>query len=230
MLLDTVHISTQANISNVEAVEFYAVYADVMVLARELSLMQVKDMAREIRRRDIRGPGGEFVRLEIFAHGALCMAVSGKCYLSLHSHYASANRGACVQNCRRSYIVTDKEEGIEFEIENENIMSAKDLCTIDLLDKIIDSGTRVIKIEGRGRASPQQNVTGKLWTLFMQEPTPKKKLNPGKFSSVLFIIGVFGMDITWGERWVSGVMLMDPKQQRKKYTLQKVSSITINFR
>ncbi len=158
-----VHISTQANISNVEAVEFYAVYADVMVLARELSLMQVKDMAREIRRRDIRGPGGEFVRLEIFAHGALCMAVSGKCYLSLHSHYASANRGACVQNCRRSYIVTDKEEGIEFEIENENIMSAKDLCTIDFLDKIIDSGTRVIKIEGRGRASEYVYTTTKCY-------------------------------------------------------------------
>ena len=141
-----VYISTQANISNVEAVEFYAVYADVMVLARELSLMQVKDMA-----------------MEIFAHGALCMAVSGKCYLSLHSHYASANRGACVQNCRRSYIVTDKEEGIEFEIENENIMSAKDLCTIDFLDKIIDSGTRVIKIEGRGRASEYVYTTTKCY-------------------------------------------------------------------
>lgn len=147
-----VHISTQANVSNIDTVEFYANFADVIVLARELSLMQVAEISREIKRRNITGPSGKLVELEIFAHGALCMAVSGKCYLSLHSNFASANRGACVQNCRRSYIVQDKEEGIEFEVDNEFIMSAKDLCTIDFIDKILDAGVNVLKIEGRGRA------------------------------------------------------------------------------
>lgn len=147
-----IHISTQANVSNIDTVEFYANFADVVVLARELSLMQVADISREIKRRNITGPSGNLIELEIFAHGALCMAVSGKCYLSLHSHFASANRGACIQNCRRSYVVTDKEDGIEFEIDNEFIMSAKDLCTIDFIDKILDAGVSVLKIEGRGRS------------------------------------------------------------------------------
>ncbi|MGV3705857.1 MAG: peptidase U32 family protein [Arcticibacter sp.] len=148
-----VHISTQANISNIDTLEFYAAYADVMVMARELSLMQVSNITRDIERRKITGPSGELVRVEIFAHGALCMAVSGKCYLSLHSDFASANRGACIQNCRKSYIVTEKEHGTEFEIDNEYIMSAKDLCTIDFLDKILDAGVSVLKIEGRGRSA-----------------------------------------------------------------------------
>ena len=148
-----VHISTQANICNIETVEFYAEYADVMVLARELTLSQTTAIIREIERRQVKGPSGKLVEIEIFAHGALCMAVSGKCYLSLHSHYASANRGACIQNCRREYIVTDKEEGIELAIDNEYIMSAKDLCTIDFLDQVINSGVKVLKIEGRGRAA-----------------------------------------------------------------------------
>ncbi len=147
-----IHISTQANVSNIDTVEFYANFADVIVLARELSLMQVADISREIKRRNIIGPSGKLIELEIFAHGALCMAVSGKCYLSLHSNFASANRGACIQNCRRSYIVTDKEDGVEFEIDNEFIMSAKDLCTIDFIDKILDAGVSVLKIEGRGRS------------------------------------------------------------------------------
>ncbi|MBL7887967.1 MAG: U32 family peptidase [Bacteroidia bacterium] len=148
-----VHISTQANISNIDSIEFFADYADVMVMARELSLKQVAAITREIKRRNITGPSGELVRVEIFAHGALCMAVSGKCYLSLHSNFASANRGACIQNCRRNYVVIDKEEGVEFEIDNEYIMSAKDLCTIDFLDKVIDAGVTVLKIEGRGRSA-----------------------------------------------------------------------------
>jgi putative protease len=148
-----VHISTQANISNIDTIEFYSTYADVMVMARELSLKQVADITREIKRRDITGPSGKPVRIEIFGHGALCMAISGKCYLSLHSNFASANRGACIQNCRKSYIVTDKEEGTEFEIDNEYIMSAKDLCTIGFLDQVIDSGIVVLKIEGRGRSA-----------------------------------------------------------------------------
>ena len=148
-----VHVSTQANISNIESIEFFAPYADVMVMARELSLMQVASITREIKRRNIVGPSGELVRVEIFAHGALCMAVSGKCYMSLHSNFASANRGACIQNCRKNYIVIDKEDGVEFEIDNEYIMSAKDLCTIDFIDKVIDAGTTVLKIEGRGRSA-----------------------------------------------------------------------------
>lgn len=147
-----VHISTQANITNIETVRFYAHFADVMVLARELSLKQIKEIAREINQKQITGPSGNLVRLEIFVHGALCMAVSGKCYLSLHTHNASANRGACMQNCRRTYEVTDKEDGHSFEIDNEYIMSPKDLCTIDFIDQILDAGVSILKIEGRGRA------------------------------------------------------------------------------
>lgn len=149
----TIHISTQANITNIDTVEFYADYADVMVMARELSLMQVEAINREIVRRNITGPSGKLVRTEVFGHGALCMAVSGKCYLSLHTHFSSANRGACVQNCRHSYIVTTKEDGIELEIDNEYIMSASDLCTIDFLDKVAAAGVAVLKIEGRGRSA-----------------------------------------------------------------------------
>ncbi len=147
------HISTQANVSNLDTVAFFAAFADVVVLARELSLKQVAEIARGIEKQQIKGPSGKLVKLEIFAHGALCMAVSGKCYLSLHSHFASANRGACIQNCRRSYVVMDKDEGVEFEIDNEYIMSAKDLCTIGFLDQIIDAGVGVLKIEGRGRSA-----------------------------------------------------------------------------
>ena len=147
------HISTQANVTNIETVEFYAAFANVMVLSRELSLRQVAEIAKEIERRQIKGPAGELVKLEVFAHGALCMAVSGKCYLSLHSNNASANRGACIQNCRKEYMVTSKEDGVELEIDNEYIMSAKDLCTIGFLDKIIESGVSILKIEGRGRSA-----------------------------------------------------------------------------
>lgn len=148
-----IHISTQANVSNIDSIEFFSAFADLVVLARELSLKQVAFIASEIKRRNITGPSGNLVRIEIFVHGALCMAVSGKCYMSLHSHFASANRGACIQNCRRNYIVIDKEEGLEFEVDNEYIMSAKDLCTIDFVDKIINAGVTVLKIEGRGRSA-----------------------------------------------------------------------------
>lgn len=147
------HVSTQANISNIESVEFYSAYADAVVLARELSLMQVAAITKEIKRRDIKGPSGQLIQVEIFAHGALCMAISGKCYMSLHSNFASANRGACIQNCRKSYVVIDKEDGVEFEVDNEYIMSAKDLCTIEFLDQIIDAGVSIVKIEGRGRSA-----------------------------------------------------------------------------
>lgn len=153
------HISTQSNVTNVESVEFYSAFADVMVLSRELSLRQVAEISRQIEKRQIKGPSGKLVRLEVFAHGALCMAVSGKCYLSLHSNNSSANRGACIQNCRKSYIVTSTEDGQELEIDNEYIMSAKDLCTIGFIDKIIDSGVSILKIEGRGRSADYVDTT-----------------------------------------------------------------------
>ena len=146
-----VHISTQVNVSNIEAVRFYAQFADVMVLARELNMEQVAKISRAIERDDIRGPRGERVRLEMFCHGALCMAVSGKCYMSLHEMNSSANRGACNQICRRAYTVRDKETGEELEIDNQYIMSPKDLKTIHFLNKMVDAGVRVLKIEGRAR-------------------------------------------------------------------------------
>ncbi len=146
-----VHISTQVNVTNIETVRFYSHFADVMVLARELSLKQMKAICDGIEKEQIKGPSGELIQVEVFSHGALCMAVSGKCYLSLHSHNSSANRGACIQNCRRTYTVTD-EEGNQLEIDNEYIMSPKDLCTIDFLDQLLDTGIVVMKIEGRGRA------------------------------------------------------------------------------
>ncbi len=148
-----VHISTQLNISNIEAVAFYAAWADVVVLARELTLPQVRAIHEQIIKRDIRGPGGELVRIEMFVHGALCMATSGKCYLSLHEAWKSANRGECRQLCRRSYRVTDVETGTELVVENPQVMSPKDLCTIGFLDKMIEAGVTVLKIEGRARSA-----------------------------------------------------------------------------
>jgi len=147
-----VHISTQLNITNIETIKFYSLFADTMVLSRELSLRQVKNITAQIEKEEIKGPNGNLVEIEIFGHGALCMAVSGKCYLSLHSHNSSANRGACKQNCRKKYTVIDQETGFEIELDNEYMMSPKDLCTIDFLDQVIDSGIQVLKIEGRGRA------------------------------------------------------------------------------
>lgn len=148
-----VHISTQCNITNYEVVRFYAQYADVVVLAREVDLEQVQAIHRQIVENDLRGPKGELIQIEMFSHGALCMAVSGKCYLSLHERNASANRGACNQICRRAYTVKDRDNEIELDIENEYIMSPKDLCTIGFLNKMIDAGVRVFKIEGRARSA-----------------------------------------------------------------------------
>ena len=146
-----VHLSTQLNISNVEALKFYARFADVVVLARELNLKQVHEIYQEIVKQQIKGPKGELIRIEMFAHGALCMAVSGKCYLSLHEMNASANRGACMQICRRAYTVHDKDSQIELDVENQYIMSPKDLKTIHFMNKMMDAGVRVFKIEGRAR-------------------------------------------------------------------------------
>ena len=148
-----VHISTQLSISNVEALKFYAQFADVVVLARELNLNQVREICNEIEKQQIKGPSGELVRVEMFAHGALCMAISGKCYLSLHTYGASANRGACFQICRRGYEVTDLETGNQLNIDNEYIMSPKDLCTIEFMDKMVEAGVKVFKIEGRARSA-----------------------------------------------------------------------------
>lgn len=146
-----VHISTQVNVSNTEAVRFYSQFADVMVLARELNMEQVAEIHHAIEKENICGPNGEKIRLEMFCHGALCMAVSGKCYMSLHEMNSSANRGACNQICRRAYTVRDKETGDELEIDNQYIMSPKDLKTIHFLNKMVDAGVRVFKIEGRAR-------------------------------------------------------------------------------
>ncbi|MCT4613292.1 MAG: U32 family peptidase [Marinifilaceae bacterium] len=147
-----VHISTQCNITNYEAVKFYAQYADVVVLARELNLNQVSEIYKKIKEDNLCGPSGKLIQIEMFAHGALCMAVSGKCYLSLHEKNSSANRGACMQTCRKAYTVTERESGNQLDIENEYIMSPQDLCTIGFINKLIDAGVRVFKFEGRARS------------------------------------------------------------------------------
>lgn len=147
-----VHLSTQVNISNIDSLKFYSYYADVAVMARELPLKHVAEMVQIISDEKIAGPSGNLLKIEMFIHGALCMAISGKCYLSLHHHNHPANRGECLQDCRRSYSVREKETGIELDIENEYIMSPKDLCTIHFLNKILNAGVRVLKIEGRARS------------------------------------------------------------------------------
>lgn len=147
-----VHISTQLNVSNYEAVKYFSKYADVIVLARELNLNQVKYITDCIERDNLKGPAGNKIRIEMFVHGALCMAVSGKCYLSLHEQNYSANRGKCLQTCRKAYTVTEKESGYQLEVDNEYIMSPKDLKSIHFLNKVLDSGVTVLKIEGRARA------------------------------------------------------------------------------
>ncbi len=158
-----VHLSTQLNISNTEALKFYARYAETAVLSRELSLRQVAYITEQIRRQNITGPGGRPVRIEIFAHGALCMAISGKCYLSLHTYNSSANRGACKQNCRHPYLVIDKETGMELEVDNEYIMSPKDLMTVNFLDEIAEAGVDILKIEGRARSADYVAVTTRVY-------------------------------------------------------------------
>lgn len=163
-----VHISTQCNITNIEAVKFYAQWADVVVLARELNLEQVRHIYDAIHDEHITGPSGELVKIEMFCHGALCMAVSGKCYLSLHEMNSSANRGACTQICRRGYTVTDRETGDQLDIENQYIMSPKDLKTIHFLDRLVDAGVRVFKIEGRARGPEYVSIAVKAYSDALQ--------------------------------------------------------------
>lgn len=158
-----VHISVQANVANFQALEFYSRYADTVVLARELTLEQISNIWKKVQENDVRGPSGELVRLELFGHGALCVAVSGKCYMSLAQNGHSANRGACLQTCRRKYRVTDEETGEELVIENKHVMSPKDLCTIEYLDKISDAGISVLKLEGRARTADYVGVTTRVY-------------------------------------------------------------------
>ncbi len=158
-----VHISTQSNVCNIEAVKFFAPYSDVIVLARELTLQQIKEICEQIKAEDIRGTSGKPLEIEIFAHGALCVAVSGKCYMSLGTDNASANRGSCRQNCRRSYRVIDEETGEELVLDNKYVMSPKDLCTIGFVDKLIDAGVSVLKLEGRGRAADYVHTVTKAY-------------------------------------------------------------------
>lgn len=163
-----VHISTQLNITNIEAVRFYAQYADVMVLARELTLKQVAQITQKIEKQQITGPSGKLIEIELFTHGALCMAISGKCYLSLHEKNYSANRGQCMQTCRKGYVVTEKESGYQLEIDNEYIMSPKDLATINFLDQIIKAGVKVLKIEGRARPAEYVKVVTECYNEALQ--------------------------------------------------------------
>ncbi len=159
----SVHLSTQTNVSNLEAVKFYAQYADVVVLARELTLPQIAFICSEIKKQQVKGPSGELVKIEIFVHGALCVAISGKCYMSLALYNSSANRGACLQACRRAYRLIDEETSDELVVKNKFIMSPKDLCTISFLDKILEAGVSVLKIEGRGRAPEYVHTTVKAY-------------------------------------------------------------------
>lgn len=177
-----VHLSTQLNIANTEALRFYAQFADVVVLARELNMDQVASIHRDIVEQHICGPHGDLIRIEMFCHGALCMAVSGKCYLSLNNFGASANRGACVQVCRRGYVVRDKESDLELEIDNQYIMSPKDLKTIHFLNKLLDAGVRVLKIEGRARGPEYvKNVVScyreavEMWGLLPENPSEEER-------------------------------------------------------
>ncbi|MCF6276511.1 MAG: U32 family peptidase [Candidatus Magasanikbacteria bacterium] len=158
-----VHISTQANVSNIEAVKFYSKFSDVVVLARELTFGQIKDICETIKNENILGKSGELLRIEIFVHGALCVAISGKCYMSLATHNSSANRGACLQNCRRTYRVIEEDTGNELVIDNKFVMSPKDLCTVGYIDKILEAGVCVLKIEGRGRSADYVYTTTKVY-------------------------------------------------------------------
>ncbi len=158
-----VHMSTQTNISNIEAVKFYSEFADVIVLARELSLEQIRNICDKIKQENIRGPNGELVKIEVFVHGALCVSISGKCHMSLALQGSSANRGACIQNCRRKYRVIDDETGKELAIHNQYVMSPKDLCTIGMIDKLIEAGVSVFKIEGRARGEEYVYIVTKAY-------------------------------------------------------------------
>lgn len=191
------HISTQANVSNIESVQFFARFADVIVLARELTLKQIEQICKEVKRRNIRGVSGELLKIEVFVHGALCMAVSGKCYLSLHTQNASANRGACVQNCRRPYRVIDTETNEELLIDNEYIMSPQDLCTIDFMDELLATGIDVLKIEGRSKGADYVQVVTQCYKEAI-EAVQTNTFTPEKVATWLQTLGTVYNRGFWG--------------------------------
>ena len=207
-----VHISTQLSISNIESLKFYAQWADVVVLARELRLEQVKAIHEAIVTQQIKGPSGCLVRIEMFAHGAFCMAVSGKCYLSLAAYGESANRGNCLQACRRGYLLTDYETGFEVQVDNKYLMSPKDLCTIDFLDKFVEAGVKVFKIEGRARSADYvkslRSATGRLPMPWPTAAIPLSGAPVSRSASRRCSTAASGTAITWAPRWASGVPSM----------------------
>lgn len=228
-----VHISTQCNITNYEAVRFFAQYADVMVLAREVVLDQVMEIHRQIIENDLRGPKGELIRIEMFAHGALCMAVSGKCYLSLHEKNASANRGACYQICRRAYTVKDRENEVELDIENEYIMSPKDLCTIGFMNKMIDAGVRVFKIEGRARSAEYVRTVCECYDeaigAYLQQDYAAEKIAAWKERLATVFNRGFWDGYYLGQRLGEWSEVYGSKATKKKILLGKVTNYFTNL-
>jgi len=210
-----VHISTQINITNIETVKFYALFADTVVLSRELSMRQIRNICHQIQKEEIKGPSGHLIEIEVFGHGAMCMAVSGKCYLSLHAHNSSANRGACKQNCRKKYTVIDQESGFEIEIDNEYMMSPKDLCTLDFLDQIIQAGVKVLKIEGRGRAPEYVATVIKIYRAAIDAHTN------GTFSQDKVALWMKELDKVYNRgMWVKGyIIIPDQVLQSSKLRL-----------
>lgn len=229
-----VHISTQCNITNYEVVRFYSQYADVVVLAREVDLDQVMTIHRRIIEDDLRGPGGNLMQIEMFCHGALCMAVSGKCYLSLHEKNASANRGACNQICRRAYTVKDRDNEIELDIENEYIMSPKDLCTIGFVNKMMDAGVRVFKIEGRARSAEYVRTVCECYSEAVQACIDMT-YSPGKIQgwkerlSTVFNRG-FWDGYYLGQRLGEWSEVYGSKATKKKVLLGKITNYFKNLR
>lgn len=228
-----VHISTQCNVSNFEAVRFYAQYADVVVLAREVALEQVMEIHRQILENDLRGPKGELIKIEMFAHGALCMAVSGKCYLSLHEKNASANRGACYQICRRAYTVKDREDNVELDIENEYIMSPKDLCTVGFINKMIDAGVRVFKIEGRARSAEYVRTVCECYNeaicAYLDNTYTKEKITVWKERLATVFNRGFWDGYYLGQRLGEWSEVYGSKATKKKILLGKVTNYFTNL-
>ena len=216
-----VHISTQSNISNITAVEFFSQWADVVVLARELTLEQIKYISEQIRERNICGPAGELVKIEMFAHGAMCMSMSGKCYLSEHESHHSANRGACRQICRRKYTITDKDSGEQLDIDGQYVLSPKDLCTVDFLDRFIDAGVRVLKIEGRARGGEyvKRVVESYNEALLLME---RGEYNPESVAPIKEKLRtVFNRDF-WGGYYAAQKMVEHSQHYGSSATLKKV--------
>lgn len=228
-----VHISTQCNITNYEVVRFYAQYADVVVLARELNMEQVAEIHRRIVTEGLRGPKGELVQIEMFAHGALCMAVSGKCYLSLHEKNASANRGACNQICRRAYTVKDKEGEIELDIDNEYIMSPRDLCTIGFINKMADAGVSVFKIEGRARPAEYVRIVSECYDeairSYVNDTYSAKKIAQWKERLATVFNRGFWDGYYLGQRLGEWSEVYGSKATKKKILLGKVTNYFTNL-